>query len=386
MSIETCPVCSSEDFTEFHRRDGVPVLCNALHASAAEAISAPVGDVHLVRCRRCSMIWNRAFDAGELAYDGRYENSLQFSPTFEVFAAELAARLAARVPEGGTVVELGCGQGDFLELLCQRPDLHGVGIDPGYRGSLQRSARLQFVAGSWDSSGADVDADLVCARHVLEHLDRPDALLEAAASLLGDRPHALAYLEVPDAGYMLDHTALWDVVFEHPLYFTDQSLRHLVERTGFDATASGTSFGRQYLWLECRPAMSTAHGAVPSRPAVTESAVQSFDHLANRVIERCARILDDASVAGRRTALWGTGSKGTTFLNSVPGASGIEIVVDVNPRKHGLHVPGTGQQVRDPEVLRDEHVDQVLVLNPNYQAEIGMALERLGVQATVVSA
>lgn len=386
MTIPSCPVCGSDELQVFHRRDAVPVLCNALHTSAEEALAAPSGAVHLARCQRCAMVWNHAFDPAALAYDARYENSLRFSPVFQDFATALAARLAARVPERGTVVELGCGQGDFLELLCQRPDLQGIGIDPGYRGPVERSAQLRFVVGSWDAAGADIEADLVCARHVLEHLDRPDTLLRASASLLRDAPDAIAYVEVPDAAYMFDRAAVWDVLFEHTLYFTDRSLRCLAERVGLGVSASGTAFGGQYLWMECGPRAPSAPIRAAARGPVTEEDVRTFDRLATRIVDRCAAFLADASAAGLRTALWGTGSKGTTFLNTVPGASDIELVVDVNPRKHGLHVPGTGQQVRDPTALREERIDQVLVLNPNYRAEIGLALEHLGVPARVVTA
>jgi hypothetical protein len=117
----------------------------------------------------------------------------------------------------------------------------------------------------------------------------------------------------------------------------------------------------------------------------TIEAARAFDRRASDILGWYEGALADAVQAGERVALWGTGSKGTTFLNVVPGAAAIDVVVDVNPRKVGLHVPGTGQPVIDPTQLTGLRVDKVIVLNPNYRTEIGARLTELGVDAAVLT-
>jgi len=85
-------------------------------------------------------------------------------------------------------------------------------------------------------------------------------------------------------------------------------------------------------------------------------------------------------------AVWGMGSKGVTFLNTVPGAASIETVVDINPRKQGHHVAGTGQRILTPEQLAELGADVVIAMNPLYREEIGGDLEALGIHADVVLA
>ena len=63
----------------------------------------------------------------------------------------------------------------------------------------------------------------------------------------------------------------------------------------------------------------------------------------------------------------------------------VEHVVDINPRKHGRHVPGTGQRVVAPGALTTAPPDEVVVLNPLYVAEVQVQLAALGVTATVRS-
>jgi hypothetical protein len=88
---------------------------------------------------------------------------------------------------------------------------------------------------------------------------------------------------------------------------------------------------------------------------------------------------------GRRLVVWGAGSKGVTFLNMLSiDCRTIPFVVDVNPRKAGLYVPGTGQRVIAPPELTTYQPDVVLVMNPAYEAEIRGTLQHLEVAADVV--
>ncbi len=89
---------------------------------------------------------------------------------------------------------------------------------------------------------------------------------------------------------------------------------------------------------------------------------------------------------GDDTALWGAGAKGVTFLNAVAGGGGIDLVVDLNPRKQGRFLPGTGQKVVSPEQLRDRAPARVIVMNPMYRDEVAAALGQMDVAAEVLVA
>ena len=56
----------------------------------------------------------------------------------------------------------------------------------------------------------------------------------------------------------------------------------------------------------------------------------------------------------------------------------IEYIVDVNPRKQGKYIGGTGQQIVLPEFLRDYQPDVVIVMNPIYKKEIQRTVKELG--------
>lgn len=385
-----CPVCAGADLQDvLETVRPVPVFCNWLYDDAASALAATTGQVRLVACRGCGHVFNSEHDEALMAYGAGYENSLHFSSTFQEYAVALAARLVTQHGlHGGTALEVGSGKGDFLALLVEKGLGRGVGYDPSYDGEQDRQVGgglVTFVRALFPERLADLDVDLVCARHVLEHLERPTALVDTLRPAFGEGTKAVLYAEVPDGGYLLRETALWDLIYEHPSHFTAASLHRLLAGGGLPVTALGTSFGGQYLWAEAtaRP----QHDAVP-RPGVTEvlEAAEGFGQRAVTTVDHWADELARAATAGRRVALWGAGSKGVSFLNMVPGAQDVDAVVDVNPRKHGRHVPGTGQQVVPPSALAASPPDDVVVLNPLYVSEVRAELASLGVTAVVRAA
>src|SRR5262245_6281840 len=110
--------------------------------SREAALVAPRGDLRLAYCSGCGLIQNLVFDPGLVDYTLNYEDSQAYSPHFRRFATDLAEGLIERHGlRGKQVLEIGCGKGDFIALLCELGDMRGIGIDPAYR-----SGRLQSPA------------------------------------------------------------------------------------------------------------------------------------------------------------------------------------------------------------------------------------------------
>lgn len=375
-----------------------PALCNALGATAGEARAAPRGPIALTVCRRCGAGNNAAFDPHLAPYDSSYENSLHVSPTFRTYAERLARDLVERHRlAGGHVVEIGAGDGEFLALLCATagPGTTGVGFDPSAPGKRRLAgaraarARVQLIGTPFPEAAGAVDADFVCARHVLEHLVDPRALLATVRSSVRIGRTVGAYFEVPDGAHMIENGAVWDLIYEHPWYFTEPALRRVVSVVGFSVRVTRRSYGGQYLSVDARCTGGPSRSAVSVDEAIqgVEDVVRGFERF-GAVVEDATRAaaasLSERRLRGERLALWGVGSKGVTFLNRVPGANELDAVVDVNPRKHGRYVPGTAQLVRSPEDLAAIGPDAVIVLNPLYRDEVAIHLACLGIDAEVV--
>ena len=138
----SCALCGSRRVAPLYEVRDVPVFCNNLWAGREEAVACPRGDIELLFCRECGYIWNTAFDASRLEYTGSYDNSLHFSERFRGYAGSLAQRLIDRYDlRGKEIIEIGCGKGDFLVMLCRMGGNRGFGFDRSYveRGDVERA-------------------------------------------------------------------------------------------------------------------------------------------------------------------------------------------------------------------------------------------------------
>src|SRR5688572_32236446 len=88
-----CPVCAGAAVRTFLEIRDVPVFCNVLAPTRAEALAAATGNIELALCGDCGHVFNTAFDAAALEYNPAYENSLHFSQHFSKYAEDLAHRL-----------------------------------------------------------------------------------------------------------------------------------------------------------------------------------------------------------------------------------------------------------------------------------------------------
>ena len=139
--------------------------------------------------------------------------------------------------------------------------------------------------------------------------------------------------------------------------------------SGFAVDTVDTSFGGQFLYAEGSSRSAAGTPAGPSEELL--DACRSLSARVDASIARWQEFLDAARDQGERVLVWGAGSKGTTFLNVVPGAREVvPAIVDLNPRKHGRFVPGSGHEVISPEAAAALAPDVVVVMNPLYAAEV----------------
>ena len=339
----------------------------------------------------CGFITNTAFDPGLVDYSEDYEGSQAFSPRFRSFTEELGHRLVERYGlRGGDVVEIGCGKGEFLELLCTIGGNRGVGIDPAAgRIVATPDGPLTFLAEPYSQRHATLPADLVACRHTLEHIQPVRAFVSLVRRNLDGRPGTAVFFEVPNVIRILEEVAFWDVYYEHCSYFSAGSIARLFRAEGFEVTDLELGFDGQYLLLDARPAQGAPPAPFPLEepPEALRVRARRFTAQLQDDLGRWRSLLDEERSAGRRIVVWGASSKGVSFLTTLRlGTDAVEHVVDVNPYKQGMHVPGTGQQIIAPEALREHKPDLVVLMNPIYRREVGAELERLGLRPRLLTA
>ncbi len=250
---------------------------------------------------------------------------------------------------------------------------------------MRHQRRLAEGGKGVDAAGEP--ADFVCCRHVLEHISSPFSFVKHVRNTVGNRPGTTVFFEVPDVLWTLEELGIWDIIYEHCNYLSRVSIRRLFASAGFDVLSTSSVYNGQFLTIRALPA------AIPAKfdtSPVSEDAhfrklIDRFGQSQRDKVAEWRGRLSDLTARGKRAVLWGAGSKGVTFLNTLDTRE-VEYIVDVNPRKQGCFVVGTGQKIIGPDALKALQPSAVIIMNPVYQAEIGAQLASLGVNAQVLTA
>ena len=391
ISYTSCPVCGSATVKPIFDFPDLPVHSTVLWPSREEAMKTVRGDMRLTFCPECGHLYNSAFDPHLIEYTTNYENSLHYSGVFQGYVEELASSLIARYAlRGKKVLEIGCGQGDFLAYLCERADCTGTGFDPSYIASSASGAgrdRITVVQDFYSERYADRQADLIICRQVLEHIAEPRTLLEEVRRSIGPRNETAVFFEVPSVLYHIRASDLWAFVYEHVSFFSPSSLAVLFTSMGYEVRGLRDLFAAQFLGIEAAPAAGT-HTQLPADQKTHLQEIrllaEAFSASADQTLDAWEERFRAWSSSGRRVVVWGGGARCTNFLNMVGGSKMVECVVDINPRKHGSFIAGTGQRIVAPEFLAQYEPSVVVLLNPIYEPEIRASLSGLGVSADVV--
>ena len=381
----SCPGCGFAELAEFFESRELPVDVGVQWESRAAARSCPRGDVRLAFCRKCGLVVNTLFKPELLCSTQAYENPLDCSPTFQAYARTLALQLIERYGvHEKTVVEIGCGSGSFLRLLCALGNNRGIGFDPSYAGG-QGDAEgtdpaVNIIADEYSPRYAGQHADLLCCRHLLDHIGAPREFLSGLREIVTARHDAVAYFEVPNCRDIFLGPYPWLIIYEHCLYFTSHSLSQLFAECGYSVQRAGTAYGDTFAFVEARLAGRPQDGQNARLPDLSDlaSAVETFPARYARVLESWHCRLRELMNKSDRVVLWGAGARSVGFTSAVGATDQIPFVVDLNPRKWGHYLSGTGQEIVPPEFLRNYSPNAVIIMNAIYRNEIESCVRGLG--------
>jgi SAM-dependent methyltransferase len=380
VSPYVCPSCGGGVERSFYEVDDVPVHQVKLVRTRHEALNCAKGDVRMCFCAKCGFVWNAAFDAARMRYQDDYESTQAVSPTFNAFHERLARDLIERFDlHGKRVVELGCGQGEFVTMLAELGGNEGYGFDQVIR-EPGASGRVTFIKDLYAEPYRDLAPDFVCCKMTLEHVHDVEAFLRDLRRTVGDRPETVVFFMIPEITRILRLRAFWDIYYEHSSYWSPGSLGRAFRSAGFDPVALWTDYDDQYVLIAARPGTGrTPALANEETPAALAERVQAFPAAVAADHARWRSWLERLRRAGRSAVLWGGGSKGVSFLTTLDVRQGIDYAVDINPRRRGTFIGGTGQEIVAPEFLKQYQPDVVLVMSPIYLPEIRAHLARMGV-------
>lgn len=368
----------------------LPVHIGILWPTRETAINCPMGDIELSLCLSCGFTTNDLFQTDHPDYREEYDNSLHFSTTYQDYALSQVNRLIETYEiKDKTVLEIGCGKGDFLRMLCSRGGNRGIGFDPSFeddRGSAG-DIDITFIKDLYSEKYSDHAADFYCSRYVLEHIPQPMSFLKMIHGSMDKDRQSIIYTEVPNGLLILKDLSIWDIIYEHYSYFTIDSLYWAMRSAGFDILTSGESFSGQFIYIDGQYSdQKMDHNQMSYRDGSDYPRMEHiFRDKCQDVLDSWRRAVDQSKRESKKIVVWGAGAKGVSFLNMLNLKDEIECIVDINPHKEGKHIPGSGHSIRSPSSLNQIRPDVVMIMNPVYREEIEFSLKDLGLTPEIMT-
>ena len=321
--------------------NNIPVAQNVLASSIETSNKRQLVDVKIALDPNNGIYTNVCFEPINI-YDANYENTQTHSPVYMNLIHSQVQYIAERCE--GPFLEIGCGNGEFLKLLQVRTLSQIQGFDP----ALTVKSDEQFIKGNLSIEKLKITPKTIILRHVLEHIDDAPNFL---GYLQSHFPTCKIYIETPNLNWKISNNSFLDFYNEHKYYFTADNLAQLFANKG----SVFSIFGGQYL--------SGLFNLNEYTPIIEKPMPCS---------KRIRVDLTPLKATSHAKIIWGASSRGVMLAtyckqNDIPIAG----IVDTNPKRVGLYVPGTSLQVVDAkDILQMTSNIEIIILNKNYVKEV----------------
>jgi SAM-dependent methyltransferase len=384
-----CPGCGGSGCRSFYSVTNIPTNSCMLIPDREAAFNVPTGDLELRFCPSCGFIFNGLWRHDATVYAKGYEETQAYSPTFNNFQRSIAEMLVERYGlRGKRILEIGCGKGEFLAMICEMGGNFGLGFDPGFvpgRFGEISNGHVEIIADYFDKNTKVDPGDLICCKMTLEHISEVGEFIRNIRTLIGQRETAV-FFQIPDASRILDALAFYDIYYEHCSYFTPQSLASVFISAGFAVDDIWTGYGDQYLMICAHPVETTpASNPELSPPSALAAQVERFAADVDVLLDHWRDRLRGYKAEGRKVILWGSGSKAVSFLTTLGITDEVAFVADINPHRHGCYLPRSGHLIVSPQTVAIEAPNVVIVMNPLYVEEVRTDLAALGCRPTLLT-
>lgn len=277
------------------------------------------------------------------------------------------------------IIDLGCGQGDFLWIVLSR-GLNVFGIDINENNIL-----------ACRKSGFDVDVSDISdfypkqkyshaiMRHVLEHVDDPVRVLKHIKENIIE-PNGVIGIEVPNAKHPRTKNICPYYQNTHKWYYMEETLEYVMRKAGFKAlffreVLHPHNSGMSYPVLQAaginitddKPLHYPELSFSPENLLVESMKEwRSFLRVVNQSLKSQ---LDELDAVDKRIAIWGTGGHTCalikfTCINQYP----ITYLIDSSPARinHSLY----GHVIQSPKDILPDKADLVVISAREYEGEI----------------
>ncbi|SCY10473.1 Nucleoside-diphosphate-sugar epimerase [Lachnospiraceae bacterium XBB2008] len=299
------------------------------------------------------------------------------SSTMRTLRHEEYDRLLELMSRGGitqaSIVEIGCGRGEFMHLWEDMPDMHGVDVTvtgiEHKQGSVEEAQNSGltvyegFAEGDYEIPGGPYDGFVQF--NFLEHQPDPRDMLSCIGRNL--KPGALGLVTVPSFEYVLENDGYYELLRDHLAYYTREALEALFIGCGYEVLE--TRIVNRDTWeIMVRFDGDTSRHVPKYTGGITDITCLSDNY--RTISEDINSLISESEAEGKRLAIWGASHQGFTLASSTGLGGRVEYIIDSAPFKQGRYAPASHIPIVPPAHYSTDPVDAILIVAPGYTAEI----------------
>lgn len=226
------------------------------------------------------------------------------------------------------IIELGCGDGQILDLLREIGERNIMGIEAGVDNMIECAKKGHRVRSGHFPEIPQANA-LICSYH-LEHYPHPTWIMHRIHDML--RPGGVAYIEVPNYDWIEQHGIWKELTRDHRFYFTSRSLEKVITKCGLYVES-------QYYDDPLCLAVVARRRKAPGLGQVTRRPENGVAYLAERMEEDVLQFMALTKDIGAY-AVYGAGHYAQSMLHQIYHRNGNmpTAIFDANPDKIGGHI------------------------------------------------
>lgn len=338
-------------------------------------------------CDNCFLVQLSEFEKPENIFE-EYAYFSSYSSTWLQHAQNYVNMMIKKFgfDEKNLVIEIASNDGYLLQFFKEK-NIPILGIEPAVNvAKVAKDKGIPTITKFFSVDTANElrkdgkNADLIVGNNVLAHVPNLNDFVKGLKILL--KPTGIITLEFPHLLQLIQKNQFDTIYHEHFSYFsliTAEKIFSFHELTIFDVEEISTHGGSlriyvkhsEYDDISINERVSILLEKEKQYGLENISTYTNFIKNVDAVKEKLHEFFNGARDSGKKIVCYGAAAKGNTLLNYCNiGNNFIDYVVDQNPYKQGLFLPGTHIPIKNPDEIQKTKPDYVVIIPWNLKDEI----------------
>ncbi len=338
-------------------------------------------------CENCFLVQLPEFETPQNIFK-EYAYFSSYSKSWLKHAENYANMISKKnnLEKDNLVVELASNDGYLLQFF-KKKGISVTGIEPA--ANVAKVAEDKGIKTIVDFFGEELatklsnkgtKADLIIGNNVLAHVPDINDFVKGISILL--KANGTVNMEFPHLLQLIKNNQFDTIYHEHFSYLSLNIVKKIFEFHNliiFDVEEILTHGGSLRIYakhktnknFEIKNSVNSLLEKEKDFGLMNLSFYLEFSKKVESVKKELIEFFNNTKQNGKKIVCYGAAAKGNTLLNYCGiGKENVEYVVDMNPHKQGLYLPGSHLQIRKTEEMKKTKPDFVVILPWNIKEEI----------------